>query len=245
MTSQAKGGRAVPWIAILLAGLLLAACGASGLSGSSPPSVASAGAPTGRSSPPPAPVATVIAGSAPLGGRDSPPATPPTGGPIPSYGLASPFVASGQAPLLPRPTPRPEGGQIVTLLISPADFYDQVIREGSTLTVFSDGSIRVDSVRGQVGDNHLDWALPEALIPSQEDVLDVYARGCGWGEGDFYEIYGPWDSLEFEYEVTPPAEDGCWHFSQAVGKAFDFEIWLHGASSMTITRLELVVTLRN
>lgn len=186
----------------------------------------------------------MIAGSAPLGGRDTPPATPPTGGAIPSYALSSPFVGSGQAPLLPRPTPRPDAGEIKTFLISPADFFDEVIREGSTLTVYTDGTIRVDSIRDQVGDNHMDWALPEALTPRQEDVLDVYARGCGSGSGDFYEIYGPWDSLEFEYEVTPPAEDGCWHFTQAAGKAFDFEIWLHGNSSMTINRLELVVTLR-
>lgn len=233
-------------------GCLVALAGACGgqppSTGGPAPSAATSGGSSAGSSPGTSgnkpPIATVIPGSAPLGGRDSPPATPPSGGPVPSYGLASPFVADGQAPLMPRPTPRPDGGEIRTFLISPADFFDEVIREGSTLTVFTDGSIRVDSVRGQVGDNHMDWALPEDQAPAIDQVLDVYARACGWGEGDFYEIYGPWDSVEFEYEVTPPASDGCWHFTEAVGKAFDFEIWLHGNASMTITRLELVVTLR-
>lgn len=190
------------------------------------------------------PVATVIPGSQPPNVVRTPNPNPsyPTGGPIPSHGLASPFIASGQAPVKPRPTPRPDGGEIVTYLLSPADFADAMIRPGSTLTVYEDGSIRLDSVRDQTGDNNLEWILADP--PPQEDVLDVYARGCGWGDGDFYEIYGPWDSVEFEYEVTPPAEDGCWHFTEAVGKAFDFEIWLYGDSSMTITRLELVVTMK-
>ena len=42
-------------------------------------------------------------------------------------------------------------------------------------------------------------------------------------------------------EFSRPADRG---FTQAVGKAYDFEVWLHGNSTMTITRLELVVTLR-
>ena len=236
--------RARASIGIAIVAVVLAACGAPGPSGSAGSSGSSAAGPTGAASPLPVPIATVIPGAAPPGGPNRPPESPPTGGPLPSHGLASPFVAPGQAPLLHRPTPRPGSGEIKTFLISPADFFDEVIREGSALTVYADGSIRVDSIRGQVGDNHMDWSLPEALMPAQDDVLDVYARACGSGSGDFYEIYGPWDSLEFEYEVTPPAEDGCWHFTQAVGKAYDFEIWLHGNSSMTITRLELVVTLR-
>lgn len=189
-------------------------------------------------------MATAIAGSAPLGGPDRPPESPPTGGPIPSYGLASPFRADDQAQLAPAPTMRPGAREIVTFEISPADFFNEVIREGSTLTVYTDGAIRIDSIRDQTGDNHFDWALPEALRPDPATVLDVYARGCGTGSGDFYEIYGPWDSVEFEYEVTPPATDGCWHFTQAAGKSYEFEIWLHGDSHMTIERLEIVVTLK-
>jgi hypothetical protein len=225
--------RAVAAIA-LVSLLLVAACGAPGGARERPA--------TSRG--PERAVATVIPGWAPLGGPDRPPESPRTGGPIPSYGLPSPFLAEGQASLAPRPTLRPGAGEIVTFEISPADYFNAVVREGSTLTVFADGSIRIDSIRDQAGDNHVEWALPPELIPDAADVLDVYARGCGWGSGDFYEIYGPWDSTEFEYEVTPPASDGCWHFTQAVGKSYEFEIWLHGDATMTIERLELVVTMR-
>lgn len=219
---------------LLVAGVLVTACGNAG-----PAATGGTGA-NGSARP----VATAIAGAAPLGGPDRPPESPPTGGPIPSYGLAAPFTADGQAPLAPAPTMRPEAREIVTFEISPADFFDEVIREGSTLTIYADGAIRVDSIRDQSGDNHFDWALPEELRPDPETVLDVYARACGTGSGDFYEIYGPWDSIEFEYEATPPATDGCWHFTQAIGKSYEFEIWLHGNSHMTIERLEIVVTLR-
>lgn len=234
MTGLRIRAAGIVWVAIALAAI---ACGGSASGG---PSIA---APSGDGGGP-VPIATIIAGQDPRGGPDRPPESPATGGPIPSFGLSSPHVAEGQASLLPRPTPRPDGGEIVTYLISPADYFEEVIRPGSTLTVYRDGSIQVDSVRDQVGDNHLEWALPAEIAPAQEDVLDVYARGCGTGAGDFYEIYGPWDSVEFEYEVTPPAADGCWHFSQAIGKSFEFQIWLHGDATMTINRLELVVTLK-
>ena len=65
---------------------------------------------------------------------------------------------------------------------------------------------------------------------------------CGSGSGDFWEAYGPPGSSPDEYEVVPPSADGCWHFNDAPGPDTTVLVKLRLASTMTISRLEYVLT---
>jgi hypothetical protein len=80
-------------------------------------------------------------------------------------------------------------------------------------------------------------------MPPGATAASVVTVVCGEGSGDWWEVYGPYGSDEFEYEITPPGPDGCWRFHER-GRHSDFrvEIWLSGDAQMTISRIEFHVT---
>ena len=90
---------------------------------------------------------------------------------------------------------------------------------------------------------HVAWSLDPGALPSAATVAWLDVRVCGHGSGDFYELYGPDGTDPVEYEMKPPAPDGCWHFAGAPAD-FDVQIYANGDSTMTVDRVEMVVTTR-
>jgi hypothetical protein len=103
------------------------------------------------------------------------------------------------------------------------------------------GGIMVTTHRDSDHPLHLEWVFDPAVLPAGSTVSHVDTRVCGHGEGDFYEVYGPYDSDPVEYEVTPPAADGCWHFGGGPSD-WNISIYVYGDSTMTIDRIEMDVT---
>ena len=119
------------------------------------------------------------------------------------------------------------------------------IRGNSTLEVLPDGSVKVTSTRESASDQYVEWIIdpPSSVLPPGAQVASVLTVVCGRGEGDWWEVYGPYGSEEFEYEVVSPGPDGCWRFNE-IGRYTEFrvEIWLSGNSTLTISRIEFRVT---
>ena len=71
-------------------------------------------------------------------------------------------------------------------------------------------------------------------------------RSGGWFDkfmGDGFLAYWIVQSASpDEYEVVPPSADGCWHFNDAPGPDTTVLVKLRLASTMTISRLEYVLT---
>jgi len=103
------------------------------------------------------------------------------------------------------------------------------------------GGIRITTIRSAAFPVSMDWTLATSAFPGDASVLAVETLICGRGEGDFYEVYGPYGADPVEYEVTPPSADGCWHFT---GDDSDYAITLYvsGDASLVIDRIEFVVT---
>jgi hypothetical protein len=110
-----------------------------------------------------------------------------------------------------------------------------------TVTPRADGGVDIVTTRDAEFPLHMDWSSFRPDLPAGAVITQVETRVCGRGGGDFYEVYGPYDSDPVEYEVTPPAADGCWHF---VGPSSDWyvTIYVYGDSTMTIERIEFAVT---
>ena len=163
------------------------------------------------------------------------PASVPTPLPI---GIVTPHPNTAPAEVAP------SSGQTVIHLVSPADYVEARIRGDSRLERLADGSIRVISTRASNADQYVEWLVAdEEIMPAGTEAATVVTLVCGRGSGDWWEVYGPYGSEEFEYEVTEPGEDGCWTFNES-GRHTDFrvEIWLSGNAEMTISRIEFHVT---
>ena len=138
----------------------------------------------------------------------------------------------------------PSSGQTVIHLVAPTDYAEARIRGDARLEPLPDGSIRVVSTRASNADQYVEWLVEdERIMPPGMQAARVVTLVCGRGSGDWWEVYGPYGSEEFEYEVTAPGEDGCWAFNET-GRYTDFrvEIWLSGNAEMTISRIEFRVT---
>ena len=104
------------------------------------------------------------------------------------------------------------------------------------------GGVRAASTRQAGSTLWAEWTLAQSVLPAGASVVDVHTKVCGGGEGDFYEVYGPHGADEVEYEATPPAADGCWHFTRDAGTDYTVTIYVNGDSAMTIERIEFLVT---
>lgn len=85
------------------------------------------------------------------------------------------------------------------------------------------------------------WRPGPGALPAGRDVIDVKTSICGSGSGDFWEVYGPTGSDPAEYEVTPPGDDGCWHFSDAPGTTLTVLGIALLDSTLTITSVEYLI----
>ena len=72
-------------------------------------------------------------------------------------------------------------------------------------------------------------------------MISVETRVCGQGGGDFYEVYGPYGADPVEYEVKPPAADGCWHFV-GEGSDYDVTVYVYVHATLIVDRIEYLVT---
>jgi hypothetical protein len=105
----------------------------------------------------------------------------------------------------------------------------------------ANGEIRITTTRSAGYPLYIEWTLDTGVFPADAKVVSVETRVCGHGEGDFYEVYGPYGSDPVEYEVKPPAADGCWHFV-GEGSDYDVTVYVYDDAVMTIERIEFVVT---
>ncbi|MBM4407457.1 MAG: hypothetical protein FJ038_02370 [Chloroflexi bacterium] len=147
-------------------------------------------------------------------------------------------------PPTPAPTPTPLTGQTRVHRVAPTSYVEARIRGDSRLEALPDGSIRVVSTRASNADQYVEWWVDESVImPPGSQAARVVTVVCGGGSGDWWEVYGPYGSDEFEFEVTGPGSDGCWYFNES-GRHTDFrvEIWLSRNAEMTISRIEFHVT---
>ena len=103
-------------------------------------------------------------------------------------------------------------------------------------------SVRVDSTADTSQAAWVIWHLSPDRLPPGAVIHSVDVRVCGSGEGDFWEVYGPDGSQPTEYEVSPPADDGCWHFTGAPGHDLTVAAGTELASTMTIDAVEFHVT---
>jgi hypothetical protein len=110
-----------------------------------------------------------------------------------------------------------------------------------TLMHLADGGITVTTSRDAGHPAHLAWDWSPPGLPPGATVSKVDTRVCGHGDGDFYEVYGPFDADPVEYEVTAPASDGCWHFSGGPSD-YSVTIYAYGNASMTIDKIEMTLT---
>jgi hypothetical protein len=151
----------------------------------------------------------------------------PTASPPPSPVASSPPTAAAQVTR----TYQLNVQQPSVTKIAPQDKLDRKANGGIVVTTHRDSDHPL----------HLEWLFEPARLPAGSTASHVESRVCGHGEGDFYEVYGPYDSDPVEYEVKPPAADGCWHFS---GRPSDWiiSIYVYGDATLTIDRIEMDVT---
>lgn len=162
----------------------------------------------------------------------------------PAIATSAPGASTAGVGSTPASGAPPGGSQVLIHVVAPTDYVEARIRGDARLEELPDGSIRVISTRASAADQYVEWLVdPGAIMPPGAQADRVVTLVCGRGSGDWWEVYGPYGSEEFEYEVTEPGEDGCWTFTET-GRYTEFrvEIWLSGNAEMTISRIEFTIT---
>ncbi len=103
------------------------------------------------------------------------------------------------------------------------------------------GGITIATSRDADYPFRLEWVFAPSGLPPDALVSHIETRVCGRGTGDFYEVYGPYGSDPVEYEVKPPSDDGCWHFSGGPSD-YNVTVYVYGDSTLTIDRIEMDIT---
>jgi hypothetical protein len=169
------------------------------------------------------------------------------------------MLAMGSAPPTPRPnasaTPVPvrtpvvatspaastEPGESEVYVVNGTDFVDSSIPTGATLTP-TDGGAILNTTRAADEALLVTYDLPRSLLPADAVIHSVAVRVCGTGEGDFWEVYGPLGAEPFEYEVTQPRPDGCWHFVDGNGGDMTIIAATMYETRMVVQKVEYTVT---
>jgi hypothetical protein len=149
------------------------------------------------------------------------PVPSPTWTPTPApSGTATPAPSASDVPG-PTITPVPSfvGGTTVVVTVRGQDY---VLASGldpahATITKLSGGGIRLDADGSSAEELTATYRFPASALPAGKIIRRIDTKVCGSGSGDFWESYGPPGSTPVEYEVEPPAADGCWHFAGAPG----------------------------
>ena len=87
-----------------------------------------------------------------------------------------------------------------------------------------------------------EYQLPLRLLPDRPHGRQRRDRGLRLGSGEFFELYGPFNALPIEYEILPPAADGCWHFGKDDGSTYHVSVYVRGDAQMVIDHISFTVT---
>jgi hypothetical protein len=213
-----------------LAILLLAFLGLQALAG---------GAGTG-----PAPTPVVIDIPTPTAGSATP---TPTTGPTATAEQSAKPTNTPSATRTPRPTatPPPIGpGNKVKVVVTGQQYVKADVPSNGTVTKLGGGALRISTTRDLSDPLTLTYKLPAASLPAGAKIRELDVDVCGFGEGDFWETYGPFGADEYEFEVTNPTDgSGCWHYRNAPGSDSTVLAAIHLQSTFRIDRLVYTVTL--
>lgn len=199
-------------------------------------------------SPPPtaAPTTTPVETATPTG-SPSPTATP-TGTPSQTPSLTPPPATPSPSPaplrtlppsFAPPPSSRPGGSQTFTL--TGAQYSSYQIPEAASLLLNGDALV----MRTTSESDDAMWVtyrIEPTQLPAGATVHSVSVAICGYGSGQFWEVYGPTGSEPHEYEVVPPDADGCWHFRDAQTNDISAIAGTMLESTMVIERVVFTVT---
>ena len=169
--------------------------------------------------------------------------------PSPTF-TATPFVS-------PEPTPTPTPTPVPTPSITPVPTnvtgtkivvtvrgQEYVLAEGldaphATITRLSGGGIRMQTDGSLPDPLTVTYRLPPTAVPAGKTIKRIDVKVCGAGSGDFYENYGPPGSTPVEYELEPPASDGCWHYAGAPGPDSEVIVAVNEAAINAPSTLEI------
>jgi hypothetical protein len=151
-------------------------------------------------------------------------------------------ACGGTAGPTPTPTPLPSGAIVAKVVVQGVDYADSFGPPAATITELEDGSVRMENHRPGGVSLEVDWQLPAGSLPDGAQIINVDARICGEGSGDFWESYGPQGAEPVEYEARPPAADGCWHFLGGHGPQTQVEAYVVGDSVFVVERVEYDIT---
>lgn len=121
------------------------------------------------------------------------------------------------------------------------DFVASSVPEHGALTQTDAGAL-LETTRDVNDALLVTYDLPRELLPDEAVIHSVAVRVCGTGEGDFWEIYGPLGAEPFEYEVTAPGADGCWHFAGGNGGDMTIIAAAMYETRMVVQKVEYTVT---
>ena len=155
---------------------------------------------------------------------------------------ATPFLAPVRTPVAAAsPTAITEPGETQVYVVYGTDYVDSRVPTGATLTSTDAGAV-LQTTRAADDALLVTYELPRSTLPADSVIHSVAVRVCGSGEGDFWEVYGPLGAEPFEYEVTPPSADGCWHFVDGNGGDMSIIAATMYETRMVVQRVEYTVT---
>jgi hypothetical protein len=174
-----------------------------------------------------------------------PPTDPASAGPKPTR---TPLVINGNTPaplrtpgiVLPRPSAEP--GATIVITLDGREYAESIVPRNGKLTR-SGPRVTLDTTRSLGEPLWVTWRLPASALPANAVVVNVDVRMCGYGDGDFWEVYGPDGGEPFEYEVMRAGPDGCWSFSGAPGHDLSVVAGVMLQSRLVIERIEYTITL--
>jgi hypothetical protein len=160
----------------------------------------------------------------------------------------TPFLINGNTPaplrtpgiVLPRPSVEP--GETVVITLDGREYDEATVPRNAKLSR-SGPRVTLDTNRSSGEPLWVNWRLPAEALPQDAVIANVDVKMCGYGDGDFWEVYGPDGGEPFEYEVIRPGPDGCWSFTGAPGHDLSVVAGVMLQSRLVIERIEYTITL--
>ena len=189
----------------------------------------------------------------------APPASPlpPTASPSPTASAipsATPSVTG--APVTPSPSPAPlrtppasiappsssqPGGNSESYTMTGAEYTTYQMPEDASLLLNGE-SLVLRTTEDSSDALWVTYTLDPSRLPAGAIVHSVSVAVCGYGSGQFWEVYGPTGADPHEYEVVPPEADGCWHFRDVQTADLSTIAATMLESTMVIDRVVFTVT---
>jgi hypothetical protein len=160
---------------------------------------------------------------------------------------ASASVVAPSATAIPSPTPfrtagpTPVPGETVTYTRKGTAYVDSVVPTGGAITTLAGGAIKMTTGTANSDELTVTYRL---TLPAGRLVKSYQVKVCGSGSGNFWEAYGPPGAIPAEYEVVPPASDGCWNFKGSSMTDTTVLAIIGFGSTMRIDRIDYILTFR-